>query len=70
MPRLLAVINSTQYFNILSNIILIGFVLYSINEYFKMIDIWCLTPLSAIFRPYRGDQFLVVEEAAVPGENH
>jgi hypothetical protein len=30
----------------------------------------CLTPLSAIFQLYHGDQFLVVEEAEVPGENH
>jgi hypothetical protein len=27
-------------------------------------------PLSAIFQLYHGDQFLVVEEAGVPGENH
>ena len=64
MPRLLAVINSTQYFNILSNIILIGFVLYI------EIEFWCLMPPLAIFQSYHGDQFLVVEEAAVPGENH
>jgi hypothetical protein len=31
-----------------------------------MIDFWCVTPLSAIFQLYHGDQFLVVEEA---GEN-
>jgi hypothetical protein len=24
---------------------------------------WCLTPFSAIFQLYHGDQFLVVEEA-------
>jgi hypothetical protein len=29
-----------------------------------------LTPLSAIFQLYHGDQLLVVEEAGVPGENH
>jgi len=29
-----------------------------------------LSPLSAIFQLYHGDQFLVVEEAGVPGENH
>jgi len=29
-----------------------------------------LTPLSAIFQLYHGDQFLMVEEAGVPGENH
>jgi hypothetical protein len=29
-----------------------------------------LTPLSAIFQLYHGDQFLVVEEAGIPGENH
>jgi hypothetical protein len=29
-----------------------------------------LTPLSAIFQLYYGDQILVVEEAGVPGENH
>jgi hypothetical protein len=29
-----------------------------------------LTPLSTIFQLYHGDQFLVVEEAGVPGENH
>jgi hypothetical protein len=29
-----------------------------------------LTPLSAIFQLYHGDQFIVVEEAGVPGENH
>ena len=33
---------------------------------FDLIDIWCLTPLSAIsWRPV-----LVVEEAGVPGKNH
>jgi len=31
---------------------------------------WVLTPLSAVFQLYHGDQFLVVEEAGVPGENH
>jgi hypothetical protein len=32
----------------------------------KLIDFWCLTPLSAIsWRPV-----LVMEEAGVPGENH
>ena len=29
-----------------------------------------LTPLSTIFQLYHGDQFLVVEEAGVPGENN
>ena len=29
-----------------------------------------LTPLSALFQLYHGDQLLVVEEAGVPGENH
>jgi hypothetical protein len=29
-----------------------------------------LTPLSTIFQLYHGDQFLVMEEAGVPGENH
>jgi len=33
-------------------------------------DLLCLRPLSAIFQLYHGDQFLVVEEAGVPGENH
>ena len=28
-----------------------------------------LTPLSAIFFVYHGNQFLVVEEAGIPGEN-
>jgi hypothetical protein len=34
-----------------------------------LIDFGCLTPLSAIFQLYHGDQFLVVEEAGVPEEN-
>jgi len=29
-----------------------------------------LMPLSAVFQLYHGDQFLVVEEAGVTGENH
>ena len=29
---------------------------------------WVLMPLSAVFQLYHGDQFLVVEEAGVPGE--
>jgi hypothetical protein len=32
-----------------------------------LFDLLCVTPLSAIFQLYHGDQFLVVEEA---GENH
>jgi hypothetical protein len=39
----------------------------SINHVIKST---CLMPLSAIFELYHGDQFLVVEEAGVPGENH
>jgi hypothetical protein len=35
----------------------------------KLIN-WVLTPLSAVFRLYHGDQFLEVEEAGVPGENN
>jgi len=35
-----------------------------------MIDFWCFTPLSAIFQQYHSDQFLVVEEGGVSGENH
>ena len=31
---------------------------------------WGLAPLSAVFQLYHDDQFLVVEEAGVPGENH
>jgi len=31
---------------------------------------WVLTPLSSVFQLYHGDQFLVVEEAGVPEENH
>jgi len=31
---------------------------------------WGLTPLSAVFQLYHGDQFLVVEEAGIPGENY
>jgi hypothetical protein len=31
---------------------------------------WVFTPLSAVFQLYQGDQFLMVEEAGVPGENH
>jgi hypothetical protein len=27
------------------------------------LNLWCLTPLSAIFQLYHGDQLLVVEEA-------
>ena len=33
------------------------------------LGIWCLTPLSITFHLYRGDQFLLVEETGVPGEN-
>jgi len=33
-------------------------------------EFWCLTPLSAIFQLYHGDQFLVVEKAELPGENY
>jgi len=44
------------------------------NESMNIITIglglWCLTPLSTIFKLYRGDQFLLVEGTGVPGENH
>jgi hypothetical protein len=33
-------------------------------------DLLCLPPLWAIFQLYHGDQFLVMEEARVFGENH
>ena len=36
----------------------------------KYLDLLCLTPLSAIFQLYHGDQILVLEEAGLPGENH
>jgi hypothetical protein len=37
---------------------------------FNWFDLLCLTPLSAIFQLYHGDQLVVVEEAGVLGENH
>jgi hypothetical protein len=45
---------------------------YSIQHYVIKfwLELWGLTPLSAIFQLYRGGQFLLVEENGVPGENH
>jgi hypothetical protein len=37
---------------------------------FDFLNFGVLIPLSAIFQLYHGDQFIVVEEAGVPGENH
>jgi hypothetical protein len=34
------------------------------------IEFWCLTPLSAIFQLYHGEQLKCSQEAGVPGENH
>jgi hypothetical protein len=33
------------------------------------LELWCLTPLSTIFKLYRGS-VLLMEEPRVPGENH
>jgi hypothetical protein len=39
-------------------------------KYWLIDSCLCLTPITAIFQLYYGDQFLVVEEARVPGDNH
>jgi hypothetical protein len=42
-----------------------------LGSYKKLFDFFgVLMPQSAIFQLYHYDQFLVVEEAGVPGENH
>ena len=43
---------------------------YYIDSVCKGLGLWCLLPLSTILQLYRGDQFLLVKETGVPGENH
>jgi hypothetical protein len=37
---------------------------------YQLVGLWFLMPLSTIFQLYRGDQFLLVEEIGVSGENN